>query len=88
MLSSKGFWHRDSKLSEVMDWSLNSGVQAVLHVLQCQQVMCHHSNDASKEERGLQKILSCLEEECMTGRIHAALEGCTLPVWIGSSHNR
>lgn len=56
VLSSKGFWHRDSKPSEVMDWSLNFGVQAVLHAQQCQQVP--RSNDVPEGERGLQNILS------------------------------
>lgn len=69
-----------------MDWSLNFGVQAILHAQQCQQVRL--SNDAPKGERGLQNILSGLEEGCMTDRTHAAPEGCTLPVQIGTSHNR
>lgn len=56
MLSSKGFWHRDSKVIRGdVDGSLNFGVQVVLHAQKCQQV--RHSNYASKGEKGLQNIV-------------------------------
>lgn len=43
-----------------MDWSLNFGVQVVLHTQQCWQVP--HSTDASEREKGLQNILSYVEQ--------------------------
>lgn len=43
-----------------MDWSLNFGVQVVPHTQQCWQVP--HSTDASEGEKGLQNILSYVEQ--------------------------